>query len=286
MRTLLVCAAMRDQDGCDAAVRLLEAKKKEGVRVVSGLAPPSEGGINWPEVRNAEGGWEGAYAWAARAHDGFCLVPIDGDTGLSRGVYSIAMEALRLGKQVMAARTLFSGVGDGPMRLFRVASLQIVNPGEYKGVYGRLVLPAEHRVVYFAHSMLDYGSERAAAARDLIRANWKGFRLLDPEKMDWGKEARRLGSFETVYDYVINAATEVVVLERDGHVGKGVYSEVRRALALVKPTWALRKKVSGSPVEVRFYRARVHRVDLVDESDWKLRYGRLLVASTCDALEG
>ena len=126
MRTILVAAALRDREGHDAAVALLLAKSKPGVRVVPGLNPPPEG-IDWESVRAAEGGWDGAYEWAARAHDGICAVPVDGDAGISRGVYAMVNGALALGKPVLICRR---------GALARVAAVRVVNKDEYKGVYG------------------------------------------------------------------------------------------------------------------------------------------------------
>ena len=128
MSTILVCAGMHDRDRHDAAVQLLQAKAKPGVRVLGGLWPPPEG-IDWKHIRDVEGGWEAAYEWAAREHTGICVIPIDGRTVLSRGVCTLAEKALALGKPVLAAVP----------HLAKVALVYVVDPGEYKGVHGRLV---------------------------------------------------------------------------------------------------------------------------------------------------
>jgi len=122
-KLILVASALNDRKGEQEAMTLLASKAKDGVRVVSALD-----GVNWDAVRAAEGGWEGAYRWAAETYDSICVVPVDGENGLSRGVFSMAQAALALGKPVLA-------VCGGA--LSQVARVFVTNTRDYKGVCGR-----------------------------------------------------------------------------------------------------------------------------------------------------
>lgn len=124
---------------------------------------------------------------------------------------------------------------------------------------------ASKKTVYFAHSMRVYGTPEAEQARQQIHALRQGWDLFDPEDFTW-KAAEADSSPEEVFQAVIAVSDEVIVLEYEGHVGRGAYQEVLLALASELPVYALR---AGQLIQVR-------AVELVDTQDWRIRYGRLL----------
>lgn len=130
--------------------------------------------------------------------------------------------------------------------------------------------------VYYAHSLRDYGSERARAGRRFIERLWPAARVLDPEDLDWSAVVREHGSHERAYEHVVGRARVVAVLEYQAHVGRGVFMEVSLALRDQKPAVVLR----GSGVH------EVRGVEVVDTRDWKVRYGRLLAGARICALPG
>lgn len=146
-------------------------------------------------------------------------------------------------------------------------------------------MSATLKIVYFAHSMRDYGSYEAQAAvmliRDLYRKRGESFCIFDPEDLPWDTLGARLRSSsiadenpnELVFDWVIAQSHEIVALEHAGYVGRGVYSELERGLAQQKPCYVLRVE-SLQPHRL----VPVKGLRLVDPEDWKVRYGAVEIA--------
>lgn len=128
--------------------------------------------------------------------------------------------------------------------------------------------------IYFAHSMREYATARAGVALQEIARLWPGARVLDPEALSWSWLERALGGCEAVYRWAVEHTAWLVVLEHQGHVGRGVYTEVSLALEADKPVWALRRQHDRT-----WERCRVEGVELIDRRDWKVRYGRLVTES-------
>jgi hypothetical protein len=120
-------------------------------------------------------------------------------------------------------------------------------------------------IIYFAHSMRDYGTRAAREAKAEIQRLRPDATISDPEEMDWNGMMKRLGSHDAVYRKVVQEADEVVVLEHMQHVGKGAYTEITMAIQLGKPCYALRR---GALVPIVGART-------VDPNDWKIFYGRV-----------
>ena len=174
------------------------------------------------------------------------------------------------------AKTGLAIVADGPMRAAfgiggRRLSTSLLRPKDEQ-VAAQVSTPevAPERV-YFAHSVRDFGRPAAATVRTAIATRWPQATLLDPEKMDLPTLAKARGGWEEAYRAVIHEqvgkAGAVAVLEHMEHVGRGVFAEVRNALEVNIPVWAFR---AG-----RFQRVR--EVQIVNESDWKVTYGRVVL---------
>lgn len=121
-------------------------------------------------------------------------------------------------------------------------------------------------IIYFAHSMRDYGTQRAREAREAIERLFPLAWVYDPEEIHWNYLQTKLGSCEAVYDYVVSRSSRVIVLEHQNHVGRGAFEEVSLALSKPIPVGVLRE---GKIKEVK-------EVALVDPNDWKIRYGRII----------
>lgn len=122
----------------------------------------------------------------------------------------------------------------------------------------------EGRVIYFAHSMQVYGKERTKTVEEDI-ARQTGCKVLNPESLDWGKLVKDSGSFSNAYRDIVQSCTEVVALEHEGHIGRGVYEELSYAFQLGR--------------RVRVYRegqlVGVKHIHLADTSDWRVRFGSI-----------
>ena len=122
--------------------------------------------------------------------------------------------------------------------------------------------------VYFAHSMQIYGTRESRAAEIRVMRAFPGCRVLNPETLDWDAMTTRYGE-GGAYWHVVRLCDVIVVLERRGHVGKGVFEEVRAARAQNKPVFVLRG-TRLLPVGDAIRTAK---------GDWKERYGKLVLSN-------
>lgn len=132
-----------------------------------------------------------------------------------------------------------------------------------------LATPGRGRIVYFAHSKLDYCTSRAAKVRSLVREHRPDARLLDPSRFGqtWNDLAERFGSQDAVYQFVVGCADEVVALEHEGFVGRGVFTELEIANQRGLPRFVVR---GGKLVPV-------DSIELFNQNDFKRCYGRVFV---------
>ncbi len=147
----------------------------------------------------------------------------------------------------------------GPAQMARAMLLTYVYPRQ----------AAARPLVYFAHSKLDYGSPSAIAAHVAIAAARPGAAVLDPSRIDdrvFGKLVALLGSIDRLYAFTVALAAEVIALEHEGHIGRGVYRELEEAAHLGKPRHVLRAGVLVPVVDV----------EIVNPADLRVRFGRVL----------
>jgi len=120
MKVLLASAKRDFGEPLDAA--LCEVKKRIGEKAdVIGSDEP-----NWNDIRTVEGGWDKAYAWAARNFDAIVLLETK-DGGLGRGQFELAQGFMRLRKSVGVLR------GD---RICKVANVRESGDNNWKSYYG------------------------------------------------------------------------------------------------------------------------------------------------------
>lgn len=114
---------------------------------------------------------------------------------------------------------------------------------------------------YFAHSLLDYDSEKETRAYEVLVNRFPG--LLCPNR------DLRYRGMDKCYR-IIRHSAGVVVLPRNGYIGRGVYMEILEALSFGKMVYAL----SYEPEPML---TRVVTVELHDPTDWKRNYGTLIL---------
>lgn len=132
--------------------------------------------------------------------------------------------------------------------------------------YEGFLEPLSHKRIYFAHPMVSYGSQDVRAADAWLRGQFGKDEVRNPEDMDWSRYAAKIGN-EAVFQAVIYATDEVVVLEHHGYIGRGCYREVELALLANKPVWSLWQE----------HLFRVDSMVRIDELDWKYRYAILVI---------
>ena len=113
--------------------------------------------------------------------------------------------------------------------------------------------------VYFAHSMIHYGSGDEKIALMFLRKRFET--VIDPNK-DMGEQG-------DIVPYLakITECDAVCVMEYEGFVGKGVFSEVKFALLCKKPVYAMRNNKLYIVKSVKVY----------DSTDWKIAYGKIKI---------
>lgn len=115
------------------------------------------------------------------------------------------------------------------------------------------------RKVYFAHHKKDYGTEKAEKVKQLLLKAFSNCDVLDPEDLNWDEEVKKYGSHAKTYFGLVSQCTFVVIMEYEGHIGRGVYQEATYALLKKKPVWVVRGQ---DLLSVRY----LHQLE--DISDW------------------
>lgn len=124
---ILICTALADM-GLEPEV---SATLQRMLRGPAEIVPSSS--IDWKLVRNNEGGWDATYRWITGRYDLFCLVGHSETGGLSKGVYTIAEQALKAGKKLVLWRA-----GE----IYRVDAVH-ETWGDWKKDFGEAVLSGE-----------------------------------------------------------------------------------------------------------------------------------------------
>ncbi len=89
--------------------------------------------------------------------------------------------------------------------------------------------------------------------------------VCNPSKdIEWDNSTKMEPYFETVKNSDI-----VVASEFKNHIGKGVFDEIKSALYHKIEVFCLRKNL------FRFRLLQVKNVELVDVTNWKIRYGKI-----------
>jgi hypothetical protein len=117
--------------------------------------------------------------------------------------------------------------------------------------------------VYYAHSLLSYGTEKEKEELAHIKSIFHD--VICPNN-DIGEATRGL----TAYLAIIRWSDILIASEFQSHIGMGVYKEIEYALSLNKRCLCLRK-VAG-----KFSLIPIHQVEMVNATDRKITYGRIV----------
>lgn len=126
------------------------------------------------------------------------------------------------------------------------------------------------KLVYFAHSMLDYNTKREAEVRSLLESYLdKDIQLVCPNR-----DLKKLGRDMNLFLEFVKRCSLVIVMENlFGFVGHGVYSEVEVALSFNISVYVWRKNLLFN----------VYGIAVKDENDWRAKYGQLVVGDLVNA---
>lgn len=119
------------------------------------------------------------------------------------------------------------------------------------------------KAVYYAHSKLIYDTPREKSERSFLE---KSFGKVCCPNRDIGEQ----GSIDPYLNRV-QRSSQVICSEYQRHIGKGVFTEVSEALERGKKVFRLKK------VKVGWMLEPVSAVKVVDEFDWKVCYGKLIL---------
>jgi hypothetical protein len=119
-------------------------------------------------------------------------------------------------------------------------------------------------IVYYAHSKIDYGSNREY--RDLL---YLKKRFPKAEVICPNNDLGELGSLKPYLDFV-DTCSMLIVREYKNHVGKGAFSELARAMSDGIRVLALRNKGNKYTLE------SVAGIQVLKQHDWQLKYGKII----------
>ena len=121
--------------------------------------------------------------------------------------------------------------------------------------------------VYYAHSKLIYNTKREKKELQFLRNKFTS--VCNPNTdITWDNTTKMEPFFKAVKNSDI-----IIISEYKKHIGKGVYDEIKLAINSHISVLCLRKKL---------FKYRLHQVasvELVDEKNWKIKYGKVILCS-------
>jgi hypothetical protein len=127
--------------------------------------------------------------------------------------------------------------------------------------------------IFFGYSKKISGTPLEESLINYIENKFPDYRLINPSDFP------EIQPFEA-YLKSIDKVDFVVVSEFQKHIGKGVYQEIERALALQKPVKVIRQQ-SNPVISFAFRLYTVKGIQVIDENDWPLKYGKIITTSQC-----
>ena len=119
--------------------------------------------------------------------------------------------------------------------------------------------------IYYAHSKKIYGTSQEIEELKFIKEKFPSSIVLCPNNT--------IGELSDFQDYlhVVDCCNKIIASEVEGHIGKGVFCEIARGFGNSTPVYVLRKQAN------KFYLLIVTGIEVINESDWKNQYGKLIV---------
>ncbi|TSA37705.1 MAG: hypothetical protein D4R64_05015 [Porphyromonadaceae bacterium] len=122
---------------------------------------------------------------------------------------------------------------------------------------------------FFAHSTHSFDTDTETRILKLLRGK---YRVLCPNN-----DIGRLEQFKK-YLNIVGWSDLVVVLEHEGYITMGLYSEVLHALKLGIPVWVIRESPDGYVFE------RVERIEYQPIRENRNQYGKLIIQDSGSTL--
>jgi hypothetical protein len=111
---------------------------------------------------------------------------------------------------------------------------------------------------YYAHSMLIYNTQRE-------RDEYERLKMLVRDVINPNTDIERTTDM-SVYNDAVRKSYGVICSEIEGHIGKGVFTEITTAFSENKKVYVLRKNTL----------IPVKGVVITNDKDWKLSYGKVI----------
>lgn len=116
---------------------------------------------------------------------------------------------------------------------------------------------------YYAHSMLIYGTAREKEEIRFLTRAFPGFEIINPSALQRGKSM-------TKFLKIVSKSKRVIASEFLNYVGRGVFSEVARALSDGIEVKVLRKKGGKYTLEP------ITGIQVINAHDWKRKYAKII----------
>jgi hypothetical protein len=119
--------------------------------------------------------------------------------------------------------------------------------------------------IYYAHSKIIYGTQQELEEFEFLKKSFPKANIICPHNT--------VGELRDSKDYlyIVDCCNKVIVSERNSFIGLGVFVEVARALSNNTSVFVLRRQAN------EFYLLKVSGIEIINESNWKYNYGKLIV---------
>jgi hypothetical protein len=132
--------------------------------------------------------------------------------------------------------------------------------------------------VYVCHSKSQTEEDLMPEVTAAVKRGFPTSAFVDSDDLDWDALIKKHSSYEVACVNVIADHDVIVAREHGGYLGRGLYSQLRYALELQKPTFVIRQGVEHSMVADEqmtpgWYLHEVKRVAIHDANNWKYYFG-------------
>jgi len=122
--------------------------------------------------------------------------------------------------------------------------------------------------VYYAHSMLSYGTSSDDMVKSFLHESFKNNVIIDPSLL-------RTKNMNLYYD-LIESCDTLVFTEYERSIGKGVYCEIEHAKKVGVPVFLLRDGVTHSLDNLY--------IKIFNKNDWKKHYAKVKLTKPKDGV--
>ena len=141
--------------------------------------------------------------------------------------------------------------------------------------------------VYLCHSKSQTEEDMIPEVTAALKRGFPTSTIVDSDDLDWDAAVKRDGSFEVACVNIVADHDIIIAREHAGYLGRGLYSQLRYALELRKPTFVIRQETEHALIERAtrdlqpgWHLFEVKRVAIHDANNWKYYYGLAEVGSS------